>query len=388
MPAEDKPFQPEDPLRSMRLDETINLDATMPASDATPASSASAKSIVQSEIGPYRLLKKLGEGGMGGVWMAEQQYPVKRRVALKLIKEGMGSKDIIARFEAERQALALMNHQFIAHILDAGTTADSRPYFVMELIEGSPITQFCDEHKMDVHGRLRLMVSICEAIQHAHQKGIIHRDLKPSNILVTELDGQAIPKIIDFGLVKVLQQSQHLTESTLQTQLGQVLGTLQYMSPEQAELRTVDIDTRTDIYSLGVLLYELLVGSTPIEREDLQNRSLLQILMDIREKEFPLPSSRLSTSASENPKLFELRQTTPRILKELLRGDLDWIVARAIEKDRSRRYPTAIAMADDVMKFITGDVISARPPSATYAIKKLASKHRGLAFQSPRLHSF
>src|ERR1700731_1422137 len=274
-------------------------------------------------IGPYKLLQQIGEGGMGAVFMAEQTRPVQRKVALKLIKAGLDSRQVIARFEAERQALALMEHPNIARVLDAGTTATGRPYFVMELVKGVPITRYCDEHQLTPRERLELFVPVCQAVQHAHQKGIIHRDLKPSNVMVCLYDGKPVSKVIDFGVAKAA--GPRLTEKTLFTELGQVVGTLEYMSPEQAELNQLDIDSRSDIYSLGVLLYELLTGTTPLERKRFKEVAFLELLRLIREEESPRPSTRLSTTAGL-PAIAANRGLEPKKLSGLVRGELDWIV--------------------------------------------------------------
>jgi len=289
-------------------------------------------------IGPYKLIEQIGEGGMGTVWMAQQTEPVKRLVAVKLIKAGMDSAQVIARFEAERQALALMDHANIARVLDAGTTAAGRPYFVMDLVRGMPITRYCDEHRLTPRQRLELFIPVCQAVQHAHQKGIIHRDLKPSNVLVALYDGKPVPKVIDFGVAKATGQS--LTDKTLVTGFGNVVGTLEYMSPEQAEINQLDIDTRSDIYSLGVLLYELLAGSPPFSRKELEQAGMLEMLRVIREQEPSKPSTKLST-AEGLPTLAANRGTEPAKLTKLVRGELDWIVMKALEKDRNRRYETA-----------------------------------------------
>jgi tetratricopeptide (TPR) repeat protein len=331
-----------------------------------------------SRIGPYKLLQQVGEGGMGVVFMAEQEQPVRRKVALKIVKPGMDSGQVIARFEAERQALALMDHHHIARVLDAGTTASGRPYFVMELVKGVPITKFCDEQHLSPRERLELFVPVCQAIQHAHQKGIIHRDIKPSNVLVTLYDGRPVPKVIDFGVAKAIEQ--RLTERTLFTQLGQVVGTLEYMSPEQAELNQLDIDTRSDIYSLGVLLYELLTGSTPLEKQMLRSAAFAEMLRMIREEEPPRPSTRLSASADKLPTISAQRKTEPGKLAKLVRGELDWIVMKTLEKDRGRRYETANGFARDIQRYLADEPVQACPPSAAYRLRKFARKNRKALF--------
>jgi WD40 repeat protein/serine/threonine protein kinase len=324
-------------------------------------------------IGPYKLLQQIGEGGMGVVYMAEQQEPVRRKVALKIIKPGLDSEQVIARFEAERQALALMDHQNIARVLDAGTTESGRPYFVMELVHGVPITQFCDDNQLTPRERLALFVPVCQAIQHAHQKGIIHRDVKPSNVLVTMYDDKPVPKVIDFGVAKAIEQ--RLTEKTLFTQFGALVGTFEYMSPEQAELNAFGVDTRSDIYSLGVLLYELLTGTTPLERRRLREAALGELVRLIKEEEAPRPSQRLSSSQNL-PKIAAARKTEPARLSKLVQGELDWIVMMCLEKDRARRYDTASSLARDVERYLADEPVEACPPSARYRLGKFARKYR------------
>ncbi len=290
-------------------------------------------------IGPYKLLQRIGEGGMGAVYLAEQERPVRRRVALKVIKPGMDTEQVVARFQAERQALAIMDHASIAKVFDAGVTDSGRPYFVMELVKGVPITEYCDAVHLTPKERLELFIPVCQAIQHAHQKGIIHRDIKPSNVLVAMQDGKPTPKVIDFGIAKAIDQ--RLTEQTFFTQHGAIIGTLEYMSPEQAEISAMDIDTRADIYALGVMLYELLTGSTPLERPRLREAGYSEILRRIREEEPPKPSTRLSGVRDTLASVAALRKTEPARLSRLMRGDLDWIVMKALEKDRTRRYESA-----------------------------------------------
>jgi serine/threonine protein kinase/Tfp pilus assembly protein PilF len=325
-------------------------------------------------IGPYKLLQQIGEGGMGKVYMAEQTKPVQRKVALKLIKPGMDSRQVIARFEAERQALALMDHPHIAKVLDAGTTEGGRPYFVMELVKGVPITKYCDERRLTPKQRLELFVPVCQAVQHAHQKGVIHRDLKPSNVLVAEYDDTPVVKVIDFGVAKATGTK--LTERTMFTELGQVVGTLEYMSPEQAKLNALDIDTRSDIYALGVLLYELLTGTTPLDKKRLQRAAFDEMLRIIREEEPPKPSTRLSDSKDSLPSISAQRHTDPAKLTKLVCGELDWIVMKALEKDRARRYETANGFARDIERYLADEPVEACPPSAGYKLRKFARKNR------------
>ena len=329
---------------------------------------------VGAQIGPYKLLQEIGQGGMGVVYLAEQFEPVRRKVALKIIKPGMDTRQVIARFEAERQALSLMDHPNIAKVLDAGATTSGRPYFVMELVKGQPITQYCDEHHLTPRQRLEMLLPVCQAIQHAHQKGIIHRDIKPSNILVAEYDHLAVPKVIDLGVAKAI--SQPLTEKTMFTGIGQVVGTLEYMSPEQAKVNQLDIDTRSDIYSLGVLMYELLTGTTPLDKQRLKSAAWDEMLRIIREDEPPKPSTRLSESKDSLPSVSALRQTEPAKLTKLVRGELDWIVMKALEKERARRYETANGLATDIQRYLDDEPVSACPPSAAYRFGKFARRNK------------
>jgi len=328
-----------------------------------------------TDIGPYKLVQQIGEGGMGVVYLAEQAAPVRRMVALKIIKPGMDSREVIARFEAERQALALMGHPNIARVFDGGATASGRPYFVMELVRGVTITDYCDENNLPLHERLALFVAVCHAVQHAHQKGIIHRDIKPSNVLVTLHDGRPVPKVIDFGVAKAI--GQQLTDKTLFTHFAQMVGTPLYMSPEQAELTGLDIDTRGDIYSLGVLLYELLTGTTPIDGARMKKAAFDEIRRMIREEDPPSPSTRLSSSTGEKQTAVAARRKVdPRRLSRLVRGDLDWIVMKALEKDRTRRYETANGFADDIGRYLSDEPVLACPPSSAYRFRKFARRNR------------
>jgi non-specific serine/threonine protein kinase/serine/threonine-protein kinase len=324
-------------------------------------------------IGPYKLLQTLGEGGMGTVYLAEQQEPVQRRVALKIIKAGLDTTDVIGRFEQERQALALMDHPNIAKVFDAGTTEAGRPYFVMELVKGIPITTFCDQEQLMPRERLELLVPVCHAVQHAHQKGIIHRDLKPSNALIALYDGKPVAKIIDFGVAKATGQK--LTERTLFTEVGQMVGTLEYMAPEQAELNNLDIDTRADIYALGVILYELLTGSPPFTGQQLRSAAFAEMLRIIREVEPPKPSTRLSSS-EELLGIAAKRKLEPKKLTRLVQGELDWIVMKCLEKERQRRYETANGLAMDLQRYLADEPVAAGPPSAAYRLRKLYRRHR------------
>jgi eukaryotic-like serine/threonine-protein kinase len=339
-----------------------------------PAGSHSISERPGSSIGPYKLLEKIGEGGMGAVYMAEQEQPVRRWVALKIIKPGMDTEQVIARFEAERQAMALMDHQNIARVLDVGSTDTGRPYFVMELVHGVSISEYCNESQLTTRERLELFIPVCQAIQHAHQNGIIHRDIKPSNVLVTLCDDKPVAKVIDFGVAKAIDQ--RMTERTMSTQHGSIVGTFEYMSPEQAEKSALGVDTRSDIYSLGVLLYELLTGTTPLEREKTIGSSYTDILRRIREEEPPKPSTRLKGSKDTLPLISAQRKTEPARLSKLMLGELDWIVMKALEKDRTRRYETASAFARDVRRYLDGDVVEACPPSTAYRLRKFARKNR------------
>ncbi|MGB2863262.1 MAG: protein kinase, partial [Sedimentisphaerales bacterium] len=325
-------------------------------------------------IGRYKLVEKIGEGGMAVVYMAEQEKPIRRKVALKIIKLGMDTKSVIARFEAERQALAIMNHPNIAKVLDAGATDTGRPYFVMDLVPGTSITEYCDKNRLSIKERLRLFTLVCSAVQHAHQKGIIHRDIKPSNIIVTQHDGQPVPKVIDFGIAKATNQ--RLTEKTLFTRHAHIIGTPAYMSPEQAELSDLDVDTRTDIYSLGILLYELLTGTIPFTEEKLCEAGFLQMQKIICEEEPTKPSTKLSTLGEALTNVAKQHSSSPELMPKLIRGDLDWIVMKTLEKDRSRRYDTASALALDVQRHLDNEPVIARAPKAIYRLQKFLRRHK------------
>jgi serine/threonine protein kinase/Tfp pilus assembly protein PilF len=325
-------------------------------------------------IGAYKLLEQIGEGGFGVVFMAEQTRPVRRKVALKVLKPGMDTRQVVGRFEAERQALALMDHPNIAHVFDGGATATGRPYFVMELVRGIPISNFCDQNQLPIRERLALFVDVCQAVQHAHQKGIIHRDLKPSNVLVSMHDTTPVVKVIDFGVAKAL--GQELTDKTLFTGFVQLIGTPMYMSPEQAGQSGLDVDTRSDIYALGVLLYELLTGTTPFDNERLRTAGYDEIFRIIREEEAPRPSTRVSTLGQAAATVSAKRRSEPQKLRRLMRGELDWVVMKALEKDRSRRYESASALAADVKRYLADEPVLACPPSASYRFRKFFRRNK------------
>ena len=349
---------------------TVTRPGTVPAPAGPAGSTAGVGTVV---AGRYKLLEAIGEGGMGSVYMAQQTEPVKRLVALKLIKAGMASKTVLGRFEMERQALAVMDHPNIAKVLDAGAAESGQPFFIMELVKGVPITQFCDDRRLTTRERLELFIPVCQAIQHAHQKGIIHRDIKPSNVLVAMYDEKPVPKVIDFGIAKAV--GEQIDGESVVTGFGAVVGTLAYMSPEQAQTNQLDIDTRSDVYALGVLLYEMLTGSPPLEKSRFQQAALLEILRLVREEEPPRPSSRLSSSEAL-PSIAANRNTEPARLARLLRGDLDWIALKALDKDRARRYETASGLAQDIRRHLDDEAVEARPASAVYRLRKLVKRQR------------
>jgi len=340
-----------------------------------PRSSAAASISGRKAIGPYLLFKLLGEGGMGQVWLAEQSAPVKRQVALKLIKGGLFDSAVIQRFESERQSLAVMNHPAIAKVFDAGSTTDGQPYFVMEYVDGPPITRYCDNKKLEIRERLALFIRLCEGVQHAHQKAIIHRDLKPSNILVAEVDGRPVPRIIDFGLAKAVSQQPN-SEQTQFTQVGAVLGTRGFMSPEQADPGVLDVDTRTDVYSLGVVLYVLLTGLLPFDTEGAKKKPIDEVLRQLREEDPPSPSSKVNIETDSSTAAAERRGTETSQLVKSLQGDLDWITLKAVEKDRARRYSTPSELAADIERYLDNRPVVAGPASGGYRLKKYVQRHR------------
>ena len=326
-----------------------------------------------SRIGPYHLVRRIGEGGMGEVWEAEQREPMRRRVAIKLVKVGMDTRHFVARFEAERQALALMEHPAIARVIDGGATETGRPYLVMEFVEGEPITRYCDARRLGTRQRLELFMQVCDGVEHAHRRGILHRDLKPSNVLVAERDGEPVPKIIDFGVAKAIAEP--LTDRTLHTAIGGWIGTPAYMSPEQADVRG-DIDTRTDVYSLGVMLYELLTGVRPLPEETVDSAAPDELRRLIREREAPRPSARFSALGGQTTAIAGARSTDAPELARRLRGDLDWIVLKAIEKDRERRYGSPSQLADDIRRHLANEPVVARPPSTIYRAGRFVRRHK------------
>ncbi len=361
--SKDQPFEPKS-----TSDHTLNIDWS---------------SETERSIGPYRLVRLLGEGGMGEVWLAEQKEPIHRAVALKLIKTGMDTKTVIARFESERQALALMDHPNIARVFDGGSTPEGRPYFVMEYVPGIAINRYCDKHELTLQERLELFMDVCEGVQHAHQKAIIHRDLKPSNILVHERDNKAIAKIIDFGLAKAIASADRPADQTMFTQVGAVVGTPEYMSPEQTDSAEGGVDTRTDVYSLGVILYVLLTGVLPFESETLHGSSPQEIVQKLREVDPPRPSTRIRSLGDVSKTLAEQRKIEPRTFASRLSGELDWITMKALEKERSRRYASASELSADIHRYLKDEPVLAGPPSATYRAKKFILRHRfGMAIGS------
>jgi non-specific serine/threonine protein kinase/serine/threonine-protein kinase len=367
-----------DPAKRARVERLLAADIGDTSDFLAPKQPAPAPDVLGEKPGDaidrYKLLQAIGEGGMGTVWMAEQKEPVVRKVALKIVKLGMDTREVVVRFEAERQALALMDHPHIAKVLDGGATPTGRPFFVMELVRGVPITDYCDQAKLGLRERLELFAKVCEAIQHAHHKGVIHRDIKPSNVLVTLHDGVPVPKVIDFGIAKAT--SAELTKKTLFTQYAQILGTPEYMAPEQAEMSGLDVDTRADVYSLGVLLYELLTGTKPFDIKTAMRVGFQELLRTIREDDPPRPSTRVSTLGEAASPVAARREVNVRAWSERLRGDLDWIVMKALEKDRTRRYDSPHGFAEDLARFLRDEAVAAAPPSAAYRLRKLVRRRR------------
>ncbi|MFY9529154.1 MAG: serine/threonine-protein kinase, partial [Candidatus Acidiferrales bacterium] len=350
-----------------------DADATLDtAASGTPAADRGATE--PKSIGPYRLVQKLGEGGMGQVWLAEQTAPLRRQVALKLIRAGMYDDALLQRFQSERQSLAIMDHPSIAKVFDAGATPDGQPFFVMEYVQGISITTYCDQKRLKIRERLELFIKVCEGVQHAHQKAIIHRDLKPANILVVEVDSKPTPRIIDFGLAKAT--TPEAAGESMFTQGGGFVGTPAYMSPEQADPGVQGIDTRTDVYSLGVILYELLTGSLPFDTNKWQKQPLHEVLRQLREEDPPRPSTKIGTEKESSSAMAEMRSTEPKQLASLLRGDLDWITMKALEKDRARRYGTPSELAADLLRYLNHEPIVARAASAGYRLQKYVRRHR------------
>jgi serine/threonine protein kinase/tetratricopeptide (TPR) repeat protein len=371
--GEDDMTSPTDPKNLQEGAPVSGGDATLNTAGSGGASPGRSKERVS--IGPYVLVKKLGEGGMGQVWLVEQTAPVKRQVALKLIKGGMYDSSVLLRFESERQSLAIMNHPAIAKVFDAGSTADGQPYFVMEYVDGLPITRYSDNKKLTIGERIELFIKVCEGVQHAHQKAVIHRDLKPSNVLVSEVDGKPVPRIIDFGIAKAIS-SQTGVEHTVFTQIGALVGTPGFMSPEQADPSVLDVDTRTDVYSLGVILYALLTGTQPFDVEQWRKKPLDQVLRQLREEDPPTPSARLSDDSQSTTDTAAKRCTEPKQLVNQLRGDLDWITMKAVEKDRARRYGTPMELAADLERYLQNQPVLARPAGAGYRMRKYVQRHR------------
>jgi eukaryotic-like serine/threonine-protein kinase len=373
----------DDALRD-RIDELLRAHTQtgnfleVPATDLlASADGPSVSERAGTVIGPYKLLEQIGEGRFSVVFLAQQRHPVRRKVALKVLKVGMDTREVIARFEAERQALALMDHAHIARVFDAGATPSGHPYFVMELVRGTPITRFCDENQLPIRERLALFIHVCRAVQHSHQKGVIHRDLKPTNVLVTLDNGVPVPKVIDFGFAKALGLP--ITDKTLFTNVAEVVGTPLYMSPEQAEMSGLDVDTRSDVYGLGVLLYELLTGTTPYDAERLKSAGLDALRRAIREEEPQAPSTRISTLGQSAMVIAANRRSDTNRLRRLLRRELDWIVMKALEKDRDRRYESANSLAEDLERYLADDPVQAGPATTGYRLRKFVRRHKGAA---------